>query len=386
LRQRSAFTLVELLVVIAIIGMLIALLLPAVQAAREAARRMQCTNHLKQQGLAVHNFHDAQQGLPPSVIGHGRVTFWFFILPYLEQSAPYEALQSRHTQGGWPNMSHWIDCVRENGPYADIAAVDADRHIHDWLPGSNTEERVAFLEGLARISVYYCPSRRAGGRLTNSARPQNDSDWMPDPPPSYGGGAWGPPSDYAVAVLMFGDNAMTQPSHMTWNKHEFVFANSFGQLNNGANRNRGPIRSAAQQQTEGDFNQAIRTWGPRDDFAWWQDGTSNQILIGEKYMHVSQMYVHTNDATWLFNHYVTMGGQGRSFWQSGWPLARSGVREETFGFQPHHSNFRFGSEHPGICNFLLGDGSVRAVPITTPTNDVLWRLAHVNDGQSVSLP
>ena len=94
LGNARAFTLVELLVVIAIIGILIALLLPAVQAAREAARRMQCSNHLKQISLALHTYHDANGAFPSSKIGAGPnpnwVSFHVTLLPYTEQTAKYE--------------------------------------------------------------------------------------------------------------------------------------------------------------------------------------------------------------------------------------------------------------------------------------------------------
>jgi prepilin-type N-terminal cleavage/methylation domain-containing protein/prepilin-type processing-associated H-X9-DG protein len=89
-RSTRAFTLVELLVVIAIIGILVALLLPAVQAAREAAKRLQCANNLKQIGLAVHNFHDVNNEFPVSRMPGNRLTFWVYILPYLEEGMFFE--------------------------------------------------------------------------------------------------------------------------------------------------------------------------------------------------------------------------------------------------------------------------------------------------------
>ena len=80
------FTLVELLVVIAIIGVLVALLLPAVQAARESARRTQCLNHMKQWGLAMHNYHDSLLQLPLGATNRPRRTWVMFLWPYIEQS------------------------------------------------------------------------------------------------------------------------------------------------------------------------------------------------------------------------------------------------------------------------------------------------------------
>jgi len=153
-RQR-AFTLVELLVVIAIIGVLVALLLPAVQAAREAARRSSCSNNLRQQGIALHNFHDVMNRLPPgcatdmqpfgenpSGTADGWGSSWMvYILPQIEQGALYDKLKfdgsSGHTHAG--NMSYFNNVV---------------------------------------IKGYVCPSSTTSPRLISTARPIARADYV----------------------------------------------------------------------------------------------------------------------------------------------------------------------------------------------------------------
>lgn len=94
-RDRSGFTLIELLVVIAIIGVLVGLLLPAVQQAREAARRITCNNNLKQIGIALHNYNDTNKNFPPHGIGHASGQAWAWgalLLPFMEEVSTYELL------------------------------------------------------------------------------------------------------------------------------------------------------------------------------------------------------------------------------------------------------------------------------------------------------
>jgi prepilin-type N-terminal cleavage/methylation domain-containing protein/prepilin-type processing-associated H-X9-DG protein len=150
-RLGRAFTLVELLVVIAIIGVLVALLLPAVQAAREAARRTQCNNNLKQIGLALHNYHDTYKTFPPMAGGTWNPdTAWpsgswksnieyhstfFFILPYMEQAPLYDRIIAGLPEGGMAGP------VRQ-GPHS----------LQDYSPYGTL------------IEAYICPSDPYGSR------------------------------------------------------------------------------------------------------------------------------------------------------------------------------------------------------------------------------
>ncbi len=139
-RQRG-FTLVELLVVITIIGILIALLLPAVQAAREAARRAQCTNNLKQIGLAMHLHHEQQDLFP---IGHfwpesgvgsrdgAEATWVTYILPYLEQSALYEQIDWNLSFGHASYSPTYANKVVTNQTLALLLCPSGPRNPLPW--------------------------------------------------------------------------------------------------------------------------------------------------------------------------------------------------------------------------------------------------------------
>lgn len=147
--QRLGFTLVELLVVIAIIGILVGLLLPAVQAAREAARRMQCGNHLMQLGVALHNYEMAHRMLPPGTVDatgpiqHLPIGFhhsWIVqILPMIDESVAYNLLdhrQSIYSKANFPVRAHTLSQLQcpsspmgGGGPYSGYAGVHDSREV-----------------------------------------------------------------------------------------------------------------------------------------------------------------------------------------------------------------------------------------------------------------
>jgi len=181
LRKRG-FTLIELLVVIAIIAILIALLLPAVQQAREAARRTECKNKLKQMGLALHNYHDTHNIFPPqAVFGYGGGsnayyghTFTTFLLPYLDQSPLYNQLNfTAATDAGGNNtvLTGKFLTIQScpSNPYASLIAN------YDGVPASQG----------ACYMVCSGPASYLGNSWTNSSSATANTDCFFAGSPAY---------------------------------------------------------------------------------------------------------------------------------------------------------------------------------------------------------
>jgi len=392
---RPGFTLVELLVVIAIIGMLIGLLLPAVQSAREAGRRMQCSNNLKQIGLAVHNFHDSQNGVVPIQLGSfahpNRLEFhrasWCVLLyPYMEQQALYNTILSKDDSSlGGVKVRRGLDMIVFAMTALSIAGYTQAGTI-DWWSLFTPEEQKGFA-----ISTYACPSRRGSGQMLYTGM-------------VAGADVPGPLGDYAAVVLTeprVPGIGTTQPY---WHDHLLV-APVIDSDRKHYENHRGPLRVArldivAPSDEAHDFGQAK----PRDTFSWWRDGLSNQIVIGEKHVPTSRLGISQYDAAPLRGNiadhtYVSSGrwaaGAARNIYCTNPKLcsprdfSESGptvTPVQPTNALPTSGSYGFGSWHPGVCMFLIGDGSVRSFSNTTSPEGVLRPLADVADGQPVALP
>lgn len=382
-----AFTLVELLVVIAIIGVLIALLLPAVQAAREAARRMQCANHLKQIGLAIHNFHDTVMGLPPVTVGnisdtnwahtgyntvtdttkHDGVTLFALIYPYMEQQALYDALANPPETSIRPmTMSSWA-----------------------WVLLDTNHPNL--VKGFASVSGYRCPTRRGGGSVSTTIYTGTAS--------GNEGDFYGPQGDYAVPHV-------SEYTNWFWHANPtiaYVPEGSAGDVACSPENAWGPFRVAVPNSGLPPSDTKCQAgWQIRDTFAWFQDGTSNQIILGEKHVHpnfigkCSRNYdgstsskAHAGDCTYLVTSEHRTGGNRGILGRWGgtlnqFPLSR--MNDHSGETTMSTFSYGFGSWHPGICPFVFGDGSVKSLSTTVHFTNVLRPLADVRDGVPVSLP
>jgi len=321
------FTLIELLVVIAIIAVLIGLLLPAVQKVREAANRAKCANNLKQIGLAMHNYHDTFKALPPDRIAMNWPTWAVLILPFIEQDNVYKL---------WNIQKRYFE---QNGPPETAS---------DPCP--------------ININTYFCPSRRGV--------PNDPSQGMPKTQDLPGGGVQrrGGRSDYAncggtngvQGAIVEGSRWLTSPPNANLDAlpppQLGVLCNSFRSMTT---------------------------------FADITDGLSNTLLVGEKYIFPQDLqdgsgtdgsvYSSGNGQENTFRRFVGNNGANP-------PILRPLVRAiEDPGRDSNGNQWAdkaFGSHHPGICQFVFCDGSVKPLPVTIELN-TLQLLGVRNDGQVI---
>jgi prepilin-type N-terminal cleavage/methylation domain-containing protein/prepilin-type processing-associated H-X9-DG protein len=346
------FTLVELLVVIAIIGVLIALLLPAVQAAREAARRTQCSNHLRQFGLGVHNFISANgEKLPPLVLHTARPSIMILLMPFYEQNTQYDII-----------MQYGQEKALIHDSAGNIYSGGDEVRYRSWWNNLTQDKR----NQLGSIPIWKCPSRRSGVQITKVIG--TDTNLLP-----------GPVTDYAAAILW--SDAISNPTMPTGYWYRHYLSNETASYTN----NLGPFRVSRYNGGTVDTNT------PRDSISYWVNGSSNQIIFGE--LHIPQKRMGMCNNEWWNTvdcSALTSAYGSRGYVRHVHPAFRLARGPNDYSGDSNAESpidgYGFGSYHTGTCNFLLGDGSVRSVNNTVSMASIIVPLVHVRDGGTPSLP
>ncbi len=335
--HRRGFTLIELLVVIAIIGVLIALLLPAVQSARESARRIQCTNNLKQIGLAMHGYEAVAGALPPSLVLQGvdHTVTWF---------------------GGWSALGRVLPFLEQNNAFNSI-----NFGMHYETPQNLT------VTGLT-VQTFLCPSEvkpQPMVEISNGMALQFGvtnygccmGDWFVWGGFSHSGltnrGAFGPNFSRRWAEFRDGQSQTLMASEVK-TYQPYLRDCGLSQIQTPGNvpaANADPLSVAPEYRTCA----TLRTSG----HAEWADG------------HVHQTGFTT---AWTPNRPILGGPDGRT------DVDLTGYREKTGG--PTYSAVTSRSHHPGGVNSLFADGSVRFLK-TSIDGNVYRGLGSVAGGEVV---
>ncbi len=361
---RRGFTLIELLVVIAIIGVLVALLLPAVQAAREAARRTQCTNNLKQIGLAMHNYHDANGVFPMSTTSaaagpggaclNGFFSWHAGILPQIEQQVVFNAINF--------GVGMSDDCA---DTYLHYAATIGASHPNATASKTN-------------INVFLCPSdsyKVAETMGTSRPASQNysgNAGWTPDTTgPTEGGSRLGRHNGFIGLV-----NPVRRSEWHTGPVNAAQITDGLSYTTAVAERLN--VRSTDPADAFGMLNETEAT---RSYCAGSSGGRPKSLGRWQTYCYS----VSFPDPTWTVY-------QGKA-WISGWAQAAStylqvlpinGRSCHLYGGEDDANNLITpSSRHPGGVNVLFGDGSVRFIKekINMP---VWWALGSRDGGEIIS--
>jgi prepilin-type N-terminal cleavage/methylation domain-containing protein len=329
MRRRAAFTLVELLVVIAIIGVMVGLLLPAVQAARESARSMSCKNNLHQISLAVDMFVNANGCYPPA--------------RYQPRPGDTPSLSC----GG--SETTWLVRIM---PYAEAKNVE---QLWDYsISYANHPEDVR----TRTLPMYCCPSRRSAGDAKGQGNLVNGGTiWITLPcgckyPIGGGGTASGAVGDYGANHGDLSPGSSGLPTD----------------FNYGGNGTGIIISSRANC-----MNGVPVGWQDRISQRHVLDGLSNTMLVGEMHVPIGKLGQSPQDA-FIFN-----GDNLYNMARIGGPTVPIATDLRGEG----NDLVRWGSWHGGYCHFAVADGSVRAINANIDT-DTLGRLCNRGDGQPIA--